>query len=384
MGSYTYKMAVSHHEFALKGITEQRPLSYKIGQVHEVIQERYPGIKRIAVAIYDAQTDILKTYIHSTEGDNPLSHYQFPLSEAPSLQEIHRSGLGRVVNDLELFSQGYGSHSQKIKQKGYGSSYTLPMFYVGQFRGFIFFNADEKDYFDKESLHYLELYAHLLTVLISTELETMRTLTAAVKTVCDITHHRDNETGAHLSRMSRYCRIIALELAPKYDLDDEFIEQLYLFSPLHDIGKIAIPDELLLKPGPLNDIEWVEMKKHPIKGREMIQRLLDNFGLDAVYRIEMLHNIAEYHHEKMNGSGYPHGLKGDEIPLESRIAAVADIFDALTSHRPYKEAWDNLKAFTLLDKLAEDELDRDCVDALILNREQVIEIQQKFAENPFN
>jgi len=309
---------------------------------------------------------------------------KFPLSEAQSLQEIHRTGHGRVVNDLELFSQGKGSHSQMIRQKEYGSSYTLPMYYDGQFRGFIFFNAEEKYFFDKESLHYLELYSHLLTMLISTELESMRTLTAAVKTVCDITHHRDNETGAHLSRMSRYCRIIAHELAPKYDLDDEFIEQLYLFSPLHDIGKIAISDELLLKPGPLNDIEWVEMKKHTIKGREMIQTLLDNFGLDAIYRIEMLHNIAEYHHEKMNGSGYPHGLKGDEIPLESRIAAVADIFDALTSNRPYKEAWDNLTAFTLLDKLAGDELDRDCVDALILNWDKVIEIQQKFAENLFS
>jgi len=374
-------MAISKHEIELKSITEQRPLSDKIRHVHKVIRGRCPAVKRIAVAIYDAHNDMLKTFVHSTEGKNPLSHYQIPLSKAPSLQEICKNGHGRVINDLEIFSRGKGTHTQKIKKKNYGSSYTLPMYYEGEFRGFIFFNAEGKNFFDSESLHYLELYAHLLTMLISSELESMRTLAAAVKTACDITHHRDNETGAHLSRMSRYCRIITQELAPKYDLDDEFVEQLYLFSPLHDIGKIAIPDEILLKPGKLNDIEWEEMKRHTVKGREMIQTLLDNFGLDAVYRIEMLHNIAEYHHEKMNGTGYPHGLKGEEIPLESRIIAVADIFDALTSARPYKEAWDNQKAFNLLERLAGDELDKGCVDALTLHWEQINEIQQQFAEN---
>ncbi|WP_236725803.1 HD-GYP domain-containing protein [Solemya pervernicosa gill symbiont] len=299
-------------------------------------------------------------------------------SDSPA---IYASGKGRVVHDLSIFAKGEGVHTRKIDSKGYGSSYTLPMYHEGEFRGFIFFNASDKHIFDDETLHYLELFAHVLTLLISSELESMRTLAAAVRTVCDITQHRDNETGTHLDRMSRYSRIIAQELAPKHNLDDEFIEQLFLFSPLHDIGKIAIPDEILLKPGKLDANEWQVMKTHASKGREMIQTLLDNFGLDAVYRIEMLHNISEYHHEKMNGGGYPHGLKGDQIPLESRIVAVADIFDALTSDRPYKEAWDNDRAFALLRKLAGDELDRECVDALLNNRERIEKVQQKFSEH---
>jgi HD-GYP domain-containing protein (c-di-GMP phosphodiesterase class II) len=115
----------------------------------------------------------------------------------------------------------------------------------------------------------------------------------------------------------------------------------------------------------------------------MIDRMLDNFGFEGFKYAEVLRNIAEYHHEAVNGSGYPKGLEGDKIPLEARIVAVADIFDALTSQRPYKEAWSNEKAFDMLKKLVGSKLDEDCVRALMDNLADIEVIQQQFNENPF-
>jgi HD-GYP domain-containing protein (c-di-GMP phosphodiesterase class II) len=198
-----------------------------------------------------------------------------------------------------------------------------------------------------------------------------------------MTHYRDVETGAHIDRMSRYSRLIALHIADKHDLDDEYIENVFLFSPLHDIGKIAIADEILKKPGKLTEDEKRVMRTHAHKGSEIIDSMLADHGLDSFENINILHNIAEYHHEAVNGSGYPNGLKGEQIPLEARIVAVADVFDALTSQRPYKKAWSNQDAFAMLQRLAGEQLDKECVDALIANKEAVLKIQQEFAEDQF-
>jgi HD-GYP domain-containing protein (c-di-GMP phosphodiesterase class II) len=125
------------------------------------------------------------------------------------------------------------------------------------------------------------------------------------------------------------------------------------------------------------------MRTHARKGREIIDDILDNFGLDNFEHIDVLHNIAEYHHEAVNGSGYPSGMQGDNIPLEARIVAAADVFDALTSKRTCKEAWSNDSAIAALQQLAGETLDRDCVNALLENIEEVVRIQQQFVENDY-
>ena len=371
------------HDDILHSLNDNLPLMDKLTSVHNAMRLQFDFIDRIAVAIYERKSDVLKTYVHSSGGDQPLSHYQSLLSDAPSLQEIIDVGKPRVVNDLSIFADGNRLHTQRIAEQGYASSYTMPMYLNKVFFGFVFFNSYVKDVFNDEALHYCDLMGHLVSLLIINEQTGVRTLQATVKTAHDMTHHRDTETGAHIDRMSRYARLIAVHIADRYALNDEFIENVFLFSPLHDIGKIAISDSILHKPGQLSEEERVVMRTHANKGREIIDSMIQDHGLDSFEHVNILRNIAQYHHEAINGSGYPSGLKGEEIPLEARITAVADVFDALTSRRPYKGAWSNDEAFVMLQRLAGEKLDRDCVDALIANRQEVEQIQKEFAEDQF-
>ena len=372
---------MTEHHDVLSELNKKIPLRDKLIAAHNSVSDIFPFIVRVAIALYDPQTKILKTYLHSSGDDNPLDHYQSLLDDAPSLKAILDKGLPRVVNNLLTFEDGQHEHTQRIGRQGYAASYTLPMFNNGVFFGFLFFNSDEKDVFTESVLRQLDIYAHMISLMVLNEITSINTLSAAIKTTGSITHVRDPETGSHLDRMSRYSRLIATALADKYNLDDSYIEHIFMFSPLHDIGKIGIPDEILLKPAKLHDDEKTIMKTHAQKGREMIDELLKNFGFEEFEYMDMLRNIAEFHHEAVNGSGYPSGIKGDEIPIEARIVAVADVFDALTSERPYKEAWDNDKAIDTLKKLAGETLDQDCVNALIDNIDQIEQIQKQFSEN---
>lgn len=369
------------HADRLAALGEDAPFSNKLEFLHDYLHQDFPWIDRIAVALYDPQTDLLKTYAHSSKGDDPLSLYDARLSDSTTLQEIVRLRRPRVIDDLALLPASR-PHSERIRGQGYGSSYTLPIFRNGDFLGLLFFNSYHKHVLDERALHHLDLVGHLVGYSLIDQLTTARTLVASVRSTSTLAQHRDFETGAHLDRMAHYARLIARAIAPRYGLDDHTVEHIFLFAPLHDIGKIGISDSILLKPGKLDAEEFETMKTHPARGVKIIDALLEHFGLSGLPHSQLLRNIALYHHEAMNGQGYPLGLKGEAIPIEARIAAVADVFDALTSKRPYKDAWSNEDTFTLLQELAGDVLDRDCVQALISQADAIRSIQERFREDP--
>lgn len=371
------------HQDTLYELTQKSSLSNKLKATHRSINETFSFIVRIAVAIYDTETKLLNTFLHSSGEDNPLDHYQSLIDDSPSLKDVYERGRPRVINDLDKFKDGEHEHTKRIFAQGYAASYTMPIYNEGVFIGFLFFNSDKKEVFNENVLRQLDLYGHMISLMIINEFSSVQTLTAAIKTTGHMSHLRDPETGSHLDRMSRYSWIIANALADKYDLNDSYIEHIFMFAPLHDIGKIGIPDNILLKSGTLDDNEWSIMQTHAHLGREMIDDLLNNFGLVNFEHVDILRNIAECHHEAINGTGYPKGIKGSEIPLEARIVAVADVFDALTSTRSYKKAWSNETAVRTLKELAGETLDQDCVDALIQNMDKVIEIQKQFSQDKF-
>jgi HD-GYP domain-containing protein (c-di-GMP phosphodiesterase class II) len=374
---------VFDHKDRLWALNENVPLGRKWELLHAEIAGRFPFIARLAAAVFDPKRRVLKTFLASGGGDGSPTRYEARLEDAPALAEILRIGRPRVVNDLRLFASGSHEHTKAIARLGYGSSYTTPVLVNGSLWGFVFLNALPTGSFTEALLPEVDLFAHLAANTLAAEVLAARVLVAAVRTAHSMVHLRDPETGAHLDRMAEFSRLIAQDLASRGrgELDDEAIERLHLFAPLHDLGKIGIPDRVLLKGSALTPEEREEMKNHPRMGLEMVERIAANFGLENVPGINVLRSIAGAHHEAVDGSGYPRGLRGELIPLEARIVAVADVFDALTSARPYKEAWTNDDAFGHLRRLAPDKLDQECVDALIRHRVRVEEIQNHFRED---
>jgi len=373
-------MSVTEHQDVFAAINGKSPLPKKIELVHELLKDQFDYIDRVSVAIYDSKTDLLKTFVQSSDDENPLALYSAKLADLVSLQEILTSGRPRVVSDLDIFSNVNATQARRIAARQYRSSYTMPMFMNGDFFGFLFFNSYRRNVFTETALHYLDMVGHLLSLLVIHDMSTTRSLLAIVKTAANVHGNRDVETGAHLDRMSNYARLIAREVAQKYQLNDELVEHIFLFSPLHDIGKIGISDTILLKPGKLTSSEFETMKSHAFKGGEIVDMMLNNLGLSEFPHAEILRNIALYHHEAINGSGY-YGMMDGDIPIEAKIVAVADVFDALTSERPYKESWSNDRAFMFLKSMEGTKFDSDCVAALIKCRAQVEDIQKKFKED---
>ncbi len=185
--------------------------------------------------------------------------------------------------------------------------------------------------------------------------------------------HRDGETGAHLKRTGKFVDMItkALKEDSRYsrDIDDRFEENMWKAAPLHDIGKIKIPDAILNKPGRLTSDEFTVMKTHASEGGDIIEGTIGE--LEEQDYLDMAHDVARYHHERWDGTGYPDGLKGEEIPLCARIMAVADVFDALVSHRCYKEPMSIDDAYRIITDESGTHFDPEVVRVFVRIRPEI-------------
>ena len=189
----------------------------------------------------------------------------------------------------------------------------------------------------------------------------------AIFSLARLAETRDTDTGSHLERVREYTRILATRLRSRQGyidmIDDFFVELLYITSPLHDIGKVSIPDAVLLKPGRLDDAEYEVMKTHATTGAETLDLALNEFP-DADF-LRMARDIAGCHHERPDGTGYPNGLVGNEIPLSARIFSVVDVYDALVSKRVYKDAFSPIAAKNIIIEGFGTQFDEDVVAAFV-------------------
>jgi len=187
---------------------------------------------------------------------------------------------------------------------------------------------------------------------------------------------RDDDTGAHIERTARYCRLMAEKLRDagmhKGIVDDEYIENIEMAAPLHDIGKVGIPDAILLKPGRLTDEEFETMKSHAIKGYETLASVDSLYHENAFLRLGM--EISRYHHEKWDGSGYLGGHSREEIPLSARLMALSDVYDALRSKRVYKDAFSHSKTVEIIKEGRGSHFDPDLVDIFLEHHSHFDEI----------
>ena len=193
---------------------------------------------------------------------------------------------------------------------------------------------------------------------------------------------RDPETGEHLERMREYCKALAEQLArsSKHSplVDQQFVDDLYAASPLHDIGKVGIPDAILLKPGALTDEEFDIMKTHTTIGADTLRKVEEQVPGNSF--VIMGIEIAQSHHERWDGSGYPLGISGEEIPLTSRILGLADVYDALRSKRVYKDAFSHEKSREIILEERGKHFDPDIVDAFLPSEGTFQEIRERFQD----
>lgn len=237
---------------------------------------------------------------------------------------------------------------------------------IGAYQAINKLTAEQK--FSERDMEYLSLAASyagksLEAALLSIEID--ETQKEIIFTMGEIAESRSKETGNHVKRVAEYSKLLAL----KYGLSEEEAELLRIASPMHDIGKIAIPDTILTKNGKLTDEEFETMKTHTEIGYQLLKNSKRRILKAAAI-------IAHQHHEKWNGKGYPLGLKGEEIHLYARITAVADVFDALGTERVYKKAWDMERILDLFRQERGQHFDPDLVDLLIESIDEILEIRE--------
>ncbi|MEX2287504.1 MAG: response regulator [Planctomycetaceae bacterium] len=299
--------------------------------------------------------------------------------------EILRTGLYRmVISDWEMPEMDGIELCRRIRER-HLSSYVYIILVTARDRTEHIvegLNAGADDFISKP-FQPAELCVRLRTGLRLLSLESRN---VTIFSLAKLAESRSPETGAHLERIREYCRIIAQELSDddryRDTIDADYVHLIYLTSPLHDIGKVGIPDSVLLKPGPLTDKEFEIMKSHVLIAAETLDAAI-RIQPDAEF-LRMARDIALTHHERFDGSGYPHGLVAEQIPLCGRIVALADVYDALTARRVYKNALTHDVAKSIILEGNGVHFDPDIVEAFLRREDEFMTIQQRFADSEFN
>jgi len=274
---------------------------------------------------------------------------------------------------LDVMMPGMDGHAVCAALKADPDTACIPVIFVTALSD----AADEARGFDVGCVDYITkpvsapvVRARVKTHLSLVRMEELReTRLAIVQRLGRAAEYKDNETGMHVIRMSHYAHLLALAAG----CNPDWAEDLLNAAPMHDVGKIGIPDAILQKPGKLTEEEWVVMRRHPEVGAEII-------GDSPANVLQLARSVALCHHEKWNGSGYPAGLAGQAIPLEARIVALADVFDALTSERPYKKAWAPEEAIALIESEAGQHFDPQLVPLFVALLPELLEIRQRWAD----
>lgn len=373
-------MAQTHPQ-PFECLDQRQPIQDRLKLVHRRLRAIDPGIEQLTFALYQPRNDLLSTYVsHNTRGPG-LRFYDAPLQAIPSLRQLAESRRCRVINDMAAELPRESAHSRWLLEHGWRSSYTLPVYREETLLGFLFLNACEPGLFSDALRHRLDPHLELLASILGHELAMADSLRVAVRLALRLTGLRDPETGNHVERVSLYSRLIAMELGKRRPLRSDFAEDLYMFAALHDVGKVGIADEILHKPGPLDPLERREMQSHVERGIAVVEEMISGLRLVADPKVEMLRHVVAGHHEKLDGSGYPIGLTAEAIPLEARIVAVADIYDALSQARPYKPALPETEVERLLQAMVQrGQIDGDCLEILLACRDQRLAIAAAYGE----
>lgn len=338
---------MNEHEDLLFELNKNISLTQKLKLIHGTLKRRFDFIDRISVALLDEKSAVLKTFLASSGRDYPLEFYETPLSQAPSLQEIVRTGRPRVLNDLSALSKGTHEHTRSILDQGYRASYTIGIYASGALKGFVFFNSYDTQAFTEIVLQDLDVYAHLISSLVCQELASRKAILSVLKAAYEIVSPEDPDKGARMERLSGYARFIAKGLAEnvKYGFTDEEVEKISWLLPMVDLGKIG------------NNFPPIRVFK-------------ENFDPELTEMVEVLDRLA---------ACYKNGQQHDpEFQVKSRILAAADLFDLLTATGYGIHNWTNEEAIALLETMSSSEVDQDCINVLKTGLPRLVKLQESW------
>lgn len=336
----------------------------KLRLLHEHLAARHPFVERIAVATYDETERTLRAFVDSTDGASPLLRYAAPLAEAPSLREILTTGRPRVVNDLAAFDGSSREHTERIRDGGFRASYTFPMALDGKLWGFLFFNSRSAHVFTEAVLPDLDLYAHLVTVVVTHELVTVRVLAAALATAMKVVRFQDPFAGAYLDRVATHARLLAegLRRTGRYALTAGDLERLAVAAPLYVSGPggPSLPVDLFLPSGTPERAAYEAARRGSPKALEKAHSLLLEFFLGAFPSMAVLRRATRTHDAAVEGRA----VEGDGASLEARVVALADVVEALGGPSAGAPRWSLEAVVSRLHELAASDAERDLVRAL--------------------
>lgn len=300
---------------------------------------------RIAIASVDyLRKRIVAEYSVATYSNIHLQTSYGVSFDSTSLKNILETKEPLIINDIEEEYKKFPKSKslELIYSEGIRSNMIIPLFIHDTVYALLFFSSFSKNNYDHSLIHLGRNIGYEISAILDKTYLVNAVFSKISNTFAELVDKKDNDTGLHINRMVQYSEIIARALVSSSDIDYKvsvhFASQIEANASIHDVGKVGIPDAILKKPGKLNPDEWDIMKTHAEIGGNIFKDLkesLQNFNSDFY---AMAENIAFYHHEKWDGSGYPFGLSGKNIPLEARIVAIADVFDALTTKRVYKDS----------------------------------------------
>lgn len=343
------------------------------------------NIDRLAFAVFE--NGLIKAeFAHSASEEVYLKppfaqHYL-----KSSLGKVGKEGKVRIINDLESYflNHKYSGATELLLKEGMRSSLTFPLMFEDRCIGFLFLNSKEKNKFSSEISESLAFAEKLLSMAFHKIMLMDKTVINTIAGLTELSEKRDNETGLHMKRIAMYskaiCEDIILNGVYSGDINYAAAKEIFEQSPLHDIGKVGIQDSVLLKPGKLSPEEFNAMKEHSAIGYTVLNKINTANKLAGGFNFKTGEDIIRHHHEKWDGSGYPDGLKGENIPLSARIVAVADVFDALTSKRPYKEPFSIEKSLEIIEQSSGSHFDPKIVRAFLNAQDKIRCIHKDYAE----
>lgn len=336
---------------------------------------------RIGIAFVDLKNQSIRAEHGVTHYDNILlgPGFSVPISET-SLGDVLKNKKSFITHDLmELYTEKPHSASLSlITQEGMRSNLVVPIIIQDKVYGFTFFSSKETGHFVEADIAVAENITKRLSGSLMRSYMIKLLFSQMISSFSSLVDNKDTETGDHLFRMSQYSKILTQTLyrmnLESHKVEKGFIQDMEIYSRSHDIGKIGIPDKILKKPGRLTHAEFDIIKKHPLIGGNVFKDIMESLSLFEGDYFITAQNIALYHHEKWDGSGYPEGLKEYEIPLSARIVAVADVFDALCSKRVYKDAMSIDEAVDIIISGRGKHFDPIIIDAFLISLDELIQV----------